>query len=216
MTARLRSALWVVTATVCVIILVLVTTIAEPLPPLPIDPFWLAWIGLAVVGAFILVKRPGNLVGGIVLAIGVCAALSAGSNLAAVHGWAGADYLVVINQLAFAPLFVLLPLLILVFPSGKLPSPRWHTPSTASNSIRIRWASNRSPHMTDSSSRCSGGRCSGSSPQSSSTRFVTIGGPPSRSGSKSNGSWPRPSSRRCCSWLGSHSKGRASSWAISW
>ncbi len=131
MTARLRSGLWVVTATACVIILVLVTTITEPLPPLPIDPFWLAWVGLPVVGAFILVKRPGNPVGGIVLAIGVCAAASAASNLAAIYGWAAADYLVLINQIAFSPLFVLLPLLILVFPSGKLPSPRWRGPVAA-------------------------------------------------------------------------------------
>ena len=131
MTAGLRSTLWVATATACVIVLVLTTTIAEPLPPLPGDPFWLAWAGLPVVGAFILVKRPGNPVGGIVLAIGACTALSGGSNLAAAYGWAGPDYLVVVNQLAFAPLFVLLPLLILVFPSGRLPSDRWRGPITA-------------------------------------------------------------------------------------
>ncbi len=131
MIAGLRSALWVVTATACVVILALTTTIAEPLPPLPIDPFWLAWVGLPLVGAFILVKRPGNPIGAIVLAIGLCASLSAGSNLAAVYGWAPPDYLVLINQLAFAPLFALLPLLILVFPSGKLPSARWRAPVVA-------------------------------------------------------------------------------------
>ena len=127
----LRSSLRVVTATACVISLALTTTLAEPLPPLPIDPFWLAWVGLPLVGAFILVKRPGNPVGVIVLAIGICAALSAGSNLAAVYGWAPPDYLVLINQIAFVPLFVLLPLLILVFPSGTLPSARWRAPVVA-------------------------------------------------------------------------------------
>ncbi len=131
MTARLRSALWIFTATACVVFLALTTTISEPLPPLPLDPFWLAWVGLPLVGAFILVKRPGTPVGGIVLAIGLCAAFSAGSNLAAVHGWARPDYLVLINQFAFAPLFVLLPLLILVFPSGTLPSGRWRVPVAA-------------------------------------------------------------------------------------
>lgn len=122
------SALWILTAMVCVVVLVLTTTIAEPLPPLPIDPFWLAWVGLPVVGAFILVKAPGNTVGAIVLVIGVCAALSAGSNLAAFHGLGRPNYLVLINQLVFAPLFVLLPMLILVFPSGRLPSSRWRSP----------------------------------------------------------------------------------------
>ncbi len=133
MTAGARSALWVAIATGCVVVMALTTTITEPLPPMPIDPFWLAWVGLPLVGAFILVKRPGNPVGGIVLAIGVCAALSAGSNLAAVYGWARPDYLVLINQFAFAPLFVLLPVLILVFPSGRLPSARWRAPVVAAS-----------------------------------------------------------------------------------
>lgn len=126
MTRRALTVLWVLTSVWCVVVLVLTTaTHAQALPPFPIDPFWLAWVGLPGVGAFILVKRPGNTVGGILLAIGVCAAVSAGSNLGAIYGWASPDHLVVINQFAFAPLFVLVPLLILAFPSGSLPSPRW-------------------------------------------------------------------------------------------
>jgi hypothetical protein len=125
---RVVSTLWLLTAAGCVAVVILTTTITDPLPPLPIDPFWLAWVGLPVVGAFILAKRPGNRVGAIVLAIGVCAALSGGSKLAAVYGWGSTDYMAVINQLAFAPLFVLLPLLVLVFPDGDLPSSRWRGP----------------------------------------------------------------------------------------
>ncbi len=56
MTTRVASTLWVLTAVACVIVLTLTITIDEPLPPLPVDRFWLAWVGLPVVGVFILVK----------------------------------------------------------------------------------------------------------------------------------------------------------------
>ena len=128
MMARALSTLWVLMALGCVVVSVLATSIAEPFPPFPADPFWLAWVGLPLVGAFILVKRPGNTIGAIVLAIGICAALSAGSNVAAYHDWAPPEYLVLVNQVAFSPLLILVPLLLLTFPSGILPSPRWRIP----------------------------------------------------------------------------------------
>lgn len=47
----LRSAALALIAAACIIVVGLATTIAEPLPPLSIDPFWLAFVGLPVVGS---------------------------------------------------------------------------------------------------------------------------------------------------------------------
>jgi hypothetical protein len=103
----------------------LTTVISEPLAPLPIDPFWLAFAGLPIVGAVITSKRPSNPVGWTVLGIGVAAALSASTQLAAHAGLPRPDLLVLFNQLAFLPVFFLLPLFFLIFPDGELPSPGW-------------------------------------------------------------------------------------------
>ena len=100
------------------------TAVAPPYPPLPVDPFWLVWAGFPVVGALIVVKRPRNHVGIIQLGIGVSAAVSAFTSVAYELG-VDPQWPVLINQLAFIPVFLLLPLLILVFPSGGLPSERW-------------------------------------------------------------------------------------------
>jgi hypothetical protein len=125
---RLRDTVLGLTALACAVAFCLATGIAEPLDPLPFDPFWLAFIGLPVVGAFISMRRPGNAVGGVVLGIGVAAAASAGANVASVAGLAPPDLLVLMNQLAFIPIFFLLPLFFLIFPDGRLPSPRWKLP----------------------------------------------------------------------------------------
>ena len=111
-------------ALACLAILVAATLVTPPHDPLPLDPFWLVWAGFPAVGAVILIKRPGNHVGLLQVLIGVSAALSA---LTSVLYELGADpaATVLVNQLAFAPIFVLVPLLILVFPSGHLPSRRW-------------------------------------------------------------------------------------------
>lgn len=108
----------------CLAIFVAGTLVAPPHDPLPLDPFWLVWAGFPVVGAVILIKRPGNHVGLLQVLIGVSAALSA---LTSVLYELGADPTipVLVNQLAFTPIFVLVPLLILIFPSGHLPSRRW-------------------------------------------------------------------------------------------
>lgn len=111
-------------ALVCLAIFVAATLVTPPHDPLPLDPFWLVWAGFPVVGAVILIKRPGNHVGLLQVLIGVSAAVSA---LTSVLYELGVDPTIpiLVNQLAFAPIFVLVPLLILVFPSGHLPSRRW-------------------------------------------------------------------------------------------
>lgn len=122
--SKVRSLFLVGLALVCLAVFVAGTLVAPPLEPLPLDPFWLVWAGFPVVGALILIRRPGNHVGLLQVLIGVSAAIS---GLTSVLYELGADPIVpvLINQLAFAPIFVLVPLLILVFPSGELPSERW-------------------------------------------------------------------------------------------
>jgi hypothetical protein len=51
--------------------------VAPPLPPLPVDPFWLVWVGFLLAGTLIAAKRPGNRVGLVLLLIGVSAAVGA-------------------------------------------------------------------------------------------------------------------------------------------
>jgi hypothetical protein len=133
----LRPWLWASVAAVCVVIFVWSTTrtVAVPLPPFPIDPFWLAWVGLPVVGSFILVKRPGNGVGAVTLGIAVCAAASAATDIVAQAGRLRADVLVLVNQLVFVPVFILLPLLILLFPSGRVPSRAWKLATWAATAV---------------------------------------------------------------------------------
>lgn len=108
----------------CLAAFVAGTLVTPPYDPLPFDPFWLVWAGFPVVGAVILIKRPGNHVGLLQVLIGVSAALSALTSVLYELG-ANPTAPVLVNQLAFTPIFVLVPLLILVFPSGHLPSERW-------------------------------------------------------------------------------------------
>ena len=115
-------------AALSVVAFALTTATTEPLTPLPIDPFWLTFAGLPVVGAVITSKRPSNPVGWTVLGIGVAAALSASTQLAAHAGLARPALLVLLNQLAFLPVFFLLPVFLLIFPDGRLPSARWQWP----------------------------------------------------------------------------------------
>jgi hypothetical protein len=122
--SRLRTVLALLVAGFSLAAFVAGTAVAAPFPPLPVDPFWLVWAGFPVVGAIIVVKRPENLVGLIQLGIGLCAAISAFTSVLFELG-VDPSWPVLINQVAFMPIFVLLPLLILVFPAGQLPSRRW-------------------------------------------------------------------------------------------
>jgi hypothetical protein len=102
-----------------------VTVMSEPVPPFPWDPFWLNWLGFPVVGALILLKKPGNNIGTILLAVGLTVAISNGAVLAGLLGAPRPDIHALIIQLALMPAVVLIPSLILMLPSGLVPSPWW-------------------------------------------------------------------------------------------
>lgn len=53
---RLRTVLIALVAAACVATFVAGTVVAPSYPPLPVDPFWLVWVGFPVVGGLILVK----------------------------------------------------------------------------------------------------------------------------------------------------------------
>lgn len=130
---RLRSLLIVLAAVTYIVAAVMVTLMSEPLAPFPWDPFWLNWVGFPVVGALILLKRPGNNIGRILLAIGVTVAVS---NLAVLAGLLSAprpDIHAWISQIALMPIALLIPSLILLFPAGVAPRPWWR------HALRLAW-----------------------------------------------------------------------------
>jgi signal transduction histidine kinase len=93
-------------------------------------PFLLMLLACGVVGLVVILHRPGNSIGWILLAIGLSFsagdALSGLSDVAISHGWAWGPYLEAVLQGAWAPPIVLMAVyLILLFPDGHLPSPRW-------------------------------------------------------------------------------------------
>jgi uncharacterized membrane protein YidH (DUF202 family) len=90
-----------------------------------------AWLGTAtsflVVGSVLVDRRPGNAVGPLVLLFGVAMAA-----FLILDGWvkvagdrAGQDLAALLVSVLDGPIFLLVTLLFLVFPDGRLPSPRW-------------------------------------------------------------------------------------------
>ncbi len=129
----LRSSLIVVAAVAYVVAAVTVTLMSGPIPPFPWDPFWLNWVGFPVVGALILLKKPGNNIGRILLAVGVTVAISNGSVLAELLGAPRSDLYALASQLALMPIAVLIPSLVLLFPTGLIPTRWWR------HGIRLAW-----------------------------------------------------------------------------
>ena len=101
------------------------------------DNSWtLAWIGLPIVGAVIASSRPRHPVGWLMLAIGGSIALGVAGVIYAqgtveftqLGPLPGAVWVLWATQALFIPGFSLVPLLLLVFPSGRPPSIRWLWP----------------------------------------------------------------------------------------
>jgi hypothetical protein len=120
--------------------LVLVLMAAEP--PLAIltrqsinasqgsGPVWIS-AAFAVVGFVVAWRRPGNPLGWLILAGAGFSALSADGSLYVVadyrlhHGGLPFGWVALLAQPGWAPVIVLFGLGILLFPDGRLPSPRW-------------------------------------------------------------------------------------------
>jgi hypothetical protein len=93
----------------------------------------LPFMAFATVGALILSRRPSNVIGWLCCAIGLAVSLSGFGSSAAVRTLAAdPDWIfagLVLYQLGqvmfLLPLLGLLPLLVLLFPTGRLPSRRW-------------------------------------------------------------------------------------------
>jgi hypothetical protein len=94
---------------------------------------WLPFMVFLTVGTVIVTRRPKNVIGWLCCAIGAAASFSGfGSSDAArsiaadPHRIPGAPVLHLLGQVLYlVPLLGLLPVLVLVFPTGRLPSRRW-------------------------------------------------------------------------------------------
>lgn len=85
----------------------------------------------ATVGGLLLARRPSNVIGWLCWAVGLAVSLSAFGSIQAARTIAGhsigSPVVLVLYQLGLylLPLLGLLPLLVLLFPTGRLPSRRW-------------------------------------------------------------------------------------------
>ena len=82
--------------------------------------------GFTPLGVFVLRRRPGHRVGRLMLGAGLVATLAALS--VAWSGWLPAAWL---SQWAWWPPVGVIPVLLLLVPDGRLPSPRWWPPAVA-------------------------------------------------------------------------------------
>ena len=134
----LAGLLWLVTAVLTVLSLIMVTRpVSVPVPGRPAVFEALATIvvvlAYATMGALLVRRRPGNLVGWLLSAVGICISLSifasayAGLALVIQPGsWPAGLFAAWLNGIVGVLALILGgPVLILVFPDGRLPSARW-------------------------------------------------------------------------------------------
>jgi hypothetical protein len=87
-------------------------------------------VSFAVVGVLVARRQPGNAIGWLMISPAVCALLGTDAGLYALldyrlgHSLPFGPVALVLYQ-AWLPTYVLFPLVILLFPDGRLPSPRW-------------------------------------------------------------------------------------------
>jgi hypothetical protein len=93
-------------------------------------PVWIS-AGFGVVGVVVAWRKPGNPLGWVILALATCASLSEDASFYTVadyrlrHGGLPLGWVALLAQPGWAPSIVLLGLVVLLFPDGRLPSPRW-------------------------------------------------------------------------------------------
>jgi len=102
-------------------------------PVLTEDALWtLAWVGFPISGAIVASRRPRHPVGWTLLGIGSAVPLALQLlSLADRVQRSGGDAAppALLGQLTFIIGLALIPTLVLLFPSGRLPSPGWRTPA---------------------------------------------------------------------------------------
>jgi hypothetical protein len=96
---------------------------------LPLATGAMAW---STVGALVVSRRPGNPVGWVLWAMGLCSAVALAAGQYASYAllgrqgaWPGAGLLALISSWIWVPIIGLLIFLLLLFPNGRLPSRRW-------------------------------------------------------------------------------------------
>jgi hypothetical protein len=93
-------------------------------------PVWIS-AGFGAMGFVVAWRKPGNPLGWVLLCAAVCTALSEDASFYAVadyrlrHGGLPLGWVALLAQPFWAPAIVLLGLAFLLFPDGRLPSPRW-------------------------------------------------------------------------------------------
>jgi hypothetical protein len=122
---------WVVLG--CVVLLVVAGELLSLSMGSGVDAFTLAGLAFPITGALIVSHRPGNAIGWIMLGIGAGEALSTGFGIYAHYTltvWPGSLPGAALGLALEGPMWVPLiglsgTFLILLFPDGRLPSPRW-------------------------------------------------------------------------------------------
>jgi hypothetical protein len=103
-------------------VLVLVVVIIE-VTANGVDALWLlSWLGFVVVGGFLVIRQPHNRMSWVLFGLGFSVSIGAMSELAA--EFLPPPALAIVNNMAMVG-FLLLPLLLLWYPTGRPPSIRW-------------------------------------------------------------------------------------------
>ena len=89
-------------------------------------------VGYSIVGAVLASRNPSNLIGWLMLVVGLALGLSAFSDdylfyALKTHPGSlpGATVVAVLSSLSWGPLIIVLILIVLLFPTGRVPGPRW-------------------------------------------------------------------------------------------
>ena len=107
-------------------------------------PVWVV-APFGVVGLVVAWRRPGNPLGWIMLGGALCGALSEDASFYTVadyrleHGGLPLGWLALVAQPGWAPAVMMFGLVVLLFPDGRLPSPRWRWPARGYVAVGLLW-----------------------------------------------------------------------------